>query len=222
MIKAVIFDLDGTLSDSLESLAYSANGAMAAVDPSLTPQPAEHFKRYAGDGARVMIERCLKDAGDPELALIKPVMEAYWPIFKEGCLYDLKPYAGMPETLAGLKAKGLKLAVCSNKAQANTEAVIHLLFGDDVFDLLQGERPDHAKKPSPEGPLMLARELGVLPSECLYVGDTNTDVRTGLSAGMNTVGVTWGFRPRQELLDAGAKVIIDRPQELLGYEAFRF
>ncbi|MBQ5950678.1 MAG: HAD family hydrolase [Lachnospiraceae bacterium] len=215
MIKAVIFDLDGTLSDSLESLAWSANAAMAAVDPALVPQPPENFKFYAGDGARVMVARCLADAGDPEGRLLDQVMEVYPVYFKEGCLYHIRAYEGIQEALQALKARGIRLAVCSNKAQPNTEDVIHLLFGKDLFDMLVGASPDLPRKPSPAGPLKVAQAFGLSPEEFLYVGDTNTDVRTGLAAGMHVVGVTWGFRPRTELEEAGAKDIIDRPEELL-------
>lgn len=213
MIKAAIFDLDGTTGDTVESLAWSANACLRQMN--LPEQPTENFNYYAGDGARVMLTRCLKDAGDPEGARLEEMLSYYWDVFKDGCTVGVKSYPGLPEVLKELKTQGIRLAICSNKAQLYSELVVEAIYGPELFDQVMGERPDHARKPSPEGPLMIARDFGVLPEQCLYIGDTNTDMLTGLAAGMKTVGVTWGFRTRQELEEAGAQVIIDRAEELL-------
>ena len=213
MIKAAIFDLDGTVGDTVESLAYSANLCLRQM--GLKEQPAENFNYYAGDGAKVMLTRCLKDAGDPEGKRLEEMLSLYWDVFKEGCKVNVKSYPGLPETLRRMKELGLKLAVCSNKAQANSVSVVEAIYGKELFDYIMGERPDHKRKPSPEGPLIIAEAFGIAPEECLYVGDTNTDMETGLAAHMKTVGVTWGFRTRKELLESGAQFLIDRPKELL-------
>ena len=213
MIKAAIFDLDGTVGDTVQSLAYSANTCLKRM--GLPGQPAVNFNYYAGEGARVMLERCLKDAGDKDASRLEEMLSLYWDVFQEGCKVDVKSYPGLPETLNAMKEKGIKLAVCSNKAQANSVSVVETIYGSDLFDYIMGERPDHKRKPSPEGPLMIADAFGVKPDECLYVGDTHTDMETGLAAHMVTVGVTWGFRTREELERACAPYIIDYPQELL-------
>jgi phosphoglycolate phosphatase len=213
MIKAAIFDLDGTAADTVESLAWSANVCLRQM--GLPEQPTENFNYYAGDGARVMLTRCLKDAGDPEGSRLEEMLSYYWDVFKEGCTVGVQSYPGLPKVLQAMKEKGLKLAICSNKAQLYSQLVVEKVYGKELFDQVMRERPDHARKPSPEGPLMIAGDFCVSPEECLYIGDTNTDMQTGLNAGMKTVGVTWGFRTRQELEESGAQVIIDRAEEIL-------
>ena len=215
MIKAAIFDLDGTVGDTVRSLAYSANECLKQM--GLPKQPEENFNYYAGEGAKVMLERCLKDAGDKNASRLPEMLSLYWDVFKEGCKVSVKSYPGLPETLWKMKKQGILLAVCSNKAQANTQAVVETIYGSELFDTIMGERPDHKRKPSPEGPLMIASAFQAAPEECLYVGDTHTDIETGLAAHMKTVGVTWGFRTREELEKAGAPFIIDRPEQLLAF-----
>ena len=128
----------------------------------------------------------------------------YTGYFKEGCLYNVKAYPGIPEVLARLKEQGAKLAVLSNKPHENTVNVIEKVFGPELFDLVQGQSELFPRKPAPDGALYLAESLQAAPEECLYIGDTGTDMKTGKAAGMYTVGVLWGFRDRQELVRDGA------------------
>lgn len=211
--KAVIFDLDGTLADSLESIAYSANRAIEAF--GYKPFEVERFKRFAGDGADTLIKRCLKESGDTELKDFEKAFEKYKELFKVDCMYKVKPYDGIVELLEKLKENNVKLAVLSNKPQERTEDVIKALFGDKLFDMVLGHSDKRAKKPSPEGAIYIAEKFGVSAEECVYVGDTNTDMKTGKSAGMFTVGVTWGFRDSLELFENGADKIINKPMEIL-------
>lgn len=215
MIKLVIFDLDGTVADSPESMCHTCNRCLEAY--GLTPQPVERFRYYAGDGARTMVERALIEAGDPQLALIEPVYEMYKELFAEGCTYRVKSYEGVPEMLSALKARGLLIAVCSNKAHENAVKVVETIYGRGFFDEIIGHCDRYPKKPDPASALLLAERFGVSPQECLYVGDTNTDMLTGTNAGMFTIGVTWGFRDREELETSGADAVIDSPDELLAY-----
>lgn len=215
MIKLVIFDLDGTVADSPESMCYTCNRCLEAY--GLTPQPVARFKYFAGDGARTMVERALAEAGDPQLTLIEPVYEMYKKLFAQGCTYHVKSYEGVPEMLAALKAQGLMIAVCSNKAHENAVRVVETIYGKGFFDAVAGHCSRYPKKPDPASALLLARQLGVSPQECLYVGDTNTDMMTGTNAAMYTIGVTWGFRDREELEASGADAVIDKPDELLAY-----
>ena len=213
MIKACVFDLDGTLCDTLESMAISANQCMAPF--GYEPLPADNFRYYAGDGAKTLLERALKDAGDVELEHLEEVFQAYRSIFDRDCTYKVRIYDGITEALNQLKANGMKLAVLSNKPHAQTVKVIEKLFGTDLFDHVQGQKDDIPKKPDPAGAFAIANAFGVSTEECMYVGDTNVDMQTGNSAGMFTVGVLWGFRTREELMEHNAHALADNPIDLI-------
>ena len=134
-----------------------------------------------------------------QLSGLSRALPLYCRIFEENCLYRIEAYDGMKELLAFLKERGIRIAVLTNKAQAQAVDNIETVYGKGYFDLITGEHPGMKRKPDPEGALYTARTLKADPGECLYVGDTNTDMMTGAAAGMDTVGVTWGFRPRGEL-----------------------
>ncbi|WP_099468023.1 HAD family hydrolase [Konateibacter massiliensis] len=216
MYKGCIFDLDGTLADTVESIAYSANRAIQEC--GFEPNPVEAYKLFAGDGADKMLERGLIAAGDENLRCFEQVKQRYKEIFEKDCMYKVKPYEGIPELLKELKDKNIKIAVLSNKPHKRTVDVIESLFGKDYFDIIMGQSKHIKRKPSPDGALIIADEFGLLTNECIYIGDTNTDMITGKSANMFTVGVTWGFRDRQELEENYADLIIDSPLELLEIE----
>ena len=167
MIKACIFDLDGTLANTLESMAYVANEILEKME--LTPQPVQNFKYYSGEGADMLIRRCLKDAGDPELTHYDKCRSLYREKFDADPLYKVVPYDGIMETLKKLKNRGMKLAVCSNKPHVAAVKVISQMF-DGYFDLVIGQSDAIRRKPAPDGPLKAAQEFGVIPSECMYVG----------------------------------------------------
>ena len=135
--------------------------------------------------------------------------------FKEGCLYNVKAYPGIPEVLARLKEAGSEAGGSVEQAPRATRVnVIEKVFGPDLFDLVQGQSELFPRKPAPDGALYLAESLQAAPEECLYVGDTGTDMKTGKAAGMYTVGVLWGFRDRQELVSDGADCVIADAAEL--------
>ncbi|MDO4339666.1 MAG: HAD family hydrolase [Eubacteriales bacterium] len=212
MIKACIFDLDGTLADTLESMAYVANEILEKF--GLKQLPVENFKYYCGEGANMLMRRCLKDAGDPELVHFEEGQRLYREMFAADPMYKVTHYEGMPETIKEMKKRGLKLAVCSNKPHPAAVKVIDQMFGGD-FDMVLGQSDAIRRKPAPDGPLAIAGKFGVKPEECMYVGDTKTDMLTGKAAGMFTVGALWGFRDRAELEDNGADAIAKNPAELL-------
>ena len=211
MIKACIFDLDGTLADTIYSMSNVANQVMRSFD--LDELPAENFKYYSGEGASVLIQRCLKDAGDPDLLYYEKAEAMYRKLFNVDPLYKVKAYEEMPETLEWMKERNLLLAVCTNKPDEAAKKVVHTLYGN-IFECILGQQPGLKRKPSPEGALMIAAQFGVKPEECLYVGDTATDIRTGQSAGMCTVGALWGFRTKEELKSAGAAILAESPSKL--------
>lgn len=215
MKKAVIFDLDGTLTNTLKSLWKSTNMALATA--GLPPHEIDSYKYFAGNGAKELIRKSLIADGDTELVHFDSVMEAYNRIFEEYCMFEVKPYDGIPELLKALKEKGLHLAVNSNKPQPRTVDVVEKIFGKDTFDLLVGQCEERKRKPAPDGVNYILEQLHLNKEDVLYIGDTCTDMQTGKSAGVFTVGALWGFRDRQELVENHADAIIEKPLELLQY-----
>ena len=215
MKKAVIFDLDGTLSDSIHSIKYCGDAAVAGL--GFGPFSVEQYKYFVGDGAENLVKRMLITAGDTSLTHFAESFARYKELFQEGCMYQVKPYDGIRELLAALKEKGVALAVLSNKPHAETIRVIETLFGKDYFDVIQGQKENVAIKPSPEGAFQILEQLGFTPDDILYLGDTATDMKTGKGTGAFTVGALWGFRDRKELEGANADAVIDHPLQLLQY-----
>lgn len=213
--KAVIFDLDGTLSDSIQSIKYSGDKAMEAF--GYGPFSVEQYKYFVGDGAANLVRRALEAGGDTKLAHFEEAYSLYREIFKENCMFRVRPYEGIQELLATLKAQDVKIAVLSNKPHAETVNVIETLFGKDCFDVIQGQKENVAIKPNPEGAFQILARLSLDASEVVYLGDTATDMKTGKNAGFFTVGALWGFRDRQELEEGGADAVISHPLELLRY-----
>ncbi len=215
MKRAVIFDLDGTLSDSIASLKYCGDRALAPF--GYGPYPESDYKYFVGDGAANLIRRALLKSGDHELVHFEEAFALYQEYFAADCMYQVKPYDGIPELLAALKERGLKTAVLSNKPHAQTLEVIYTLFGKNFFDAIRGQMDGVPIKPDPAGVFSILEEFGLTAAELLYLGDTATDMKTGKSAGAFTVGALWGFRDRGELEEAHADAIIAHPLELLQY-----
>lgn len=213
MYKVCIFDLDGTLTDTLESLAYSVNATLREL--GLGQITDEQCKAFVGNGARHLIERSIEVAGDPELARIDEAMEVYGRIFKVNCTYHVKPYPGVEQMLQRLKERGIKLAVLSNKPHVQTQDVVKTFFDEKLFDWIQGQKEGVPRKPDPEAAIFIANKLGVSSEECVYIGDSDVDMQTGNAAGMKTIGVTWGFRSKEVLVEHGAHCTIDHADELI-------
>ena len=211
--KLFLFDLDGTVGNTLESIAYTAE--LAFKDFGIVPQKTEKFRYFAGDGADVMIQRALASSNvfDPEM--IQKVTVRYREYFVTGCTYHVGSFPGLKQTLEELKKQGALIAVCSNKDQVYAEKVVGTIYGKNFFDRILGKSALLPGKPDPAMPLSIAADLKVSFEDCIYVGDTNTDMKCGKSAGMYTVGVLWGFRDKEELVSSGADLIIDEPALLL-------
>ena len=214
-MRGCIFDLDGTLTNTLESLTYSVNLTLKEMElPSIT---TDQCRRFVGDGARKLIERTLEACGDRSLSRLDEGMEIYGRIFHDNCTYHVTPYDGVMEMLADLKSMGMRLAVLSNKPHGQAVDVVRQRFGDGVFDFVQGQSEELPRKPDPAGVLYLLDKMGIKKEECVYVGDSEVDVATAKAAGVTGLAATWGFRSRQVLEEAGAGVLIDHPGELVDF-----
>lgn len=209
MIRALIFDLDGTLVDSLHDLADAVNGALERH--RLPTHPVEAFRTFVGEGQVRLIEKVLPP-GRQELR--DEVLAEFRRIYLLDPTRKTRPYEGIPELLATLQARNLPLAVLSNKPDAPTQVIVQRLFTSGTFRVCFGERAGVPRKPDPASALEVACRLGVDPSECAFVGDSAIDIRTARAARMRALGVLWGFRAREELEAAGAHGIVTHPSEL--------
>ena len=215
MYKCCIFDLDGTLTNTLESMTYSVN--LTLKEMGLSQITKDQCRMFVGNGARVLIEESLKVSGDPKASRIEEGMKIYGRIFDQNCTYHVTPYEGIPEMLKALKDRGIHLAVLSNKPDRQTVKVVKEIFGDNIFDYAQGQKDGIRRKPAPDGVWYLMEQMQVSKEECLYIGDSEVDAATGKNAGLKTIGVLWGFRDRKTLETAGADHLIERPEELLQF-----
>lgn len=209
--RAAVFDFDGTLVDTLDDLADSMNAVLAEL--GLPPQPVDDYRYHVGQGM-ANLARLASPAGTPGETIdrIVSMMRAH---YGANWANKTRPYRGIPELLAALRERGLRLAILSNKPDEFTRAMAAHYFPGDTFAIVRGALPGVSIKPDPGSALEIAREFGLKPAEIIYLGDTDVDMRTGLAAGMFTVGVTWGFRPIEELRNAGARAIVDAPAEIL-------
>ena len=214
-VKSCLFDLDGTLLDTIPALHHTVGLALA--DMGLPALERRFIPLFAGDGVGKLVERTLAQVtGAPPAADMAAQMQArYLEYFKTTCMHGVAPYPTMPELLKTLKARGIALAVVTNKPQPMAETNIHGFFGDGLFDTIVGAREDLPRKPAPDAALLAARTLGTPPPDCLYIGDTNTDMRTGSAAGMRLCGALWGFRGREELEAFHPDFLAEKPIDIL-------
>jgi phosphoglycolate phosphatase len=211
--KAVLFDLDGTLLDTLADIAHASNAALATL--GFPRHTMEAYRYFVGEGIEVLAKRVLPDShkGDADVAACLAAINRE---FGAGLLVETRPYDGIPELLSRLARKNIKLAVVSNKPHEFVLRSVAAHFENGLFSAVLGQRKNVPIKPDPTIALEAARLLSVAdPGQCLYVGDSGVDMRTAVNAGMYPVGVLWGFRDADELTAAGAKTLIKKPSELL-------
>ncbi len=202
--EAVIFDLDGTLLDSLEDIAAAANRVLAELDKPIYPVSA--YKELVGDGLAMLFQRALPECErQPELKL--DCMRRFEAAYSDFWNNQSKPYDGIEELLKILNQNAVSLSVLSNKADAFTKLCVQHFFGNVRFQHVLGQTERFPRKPDPASAKWLAEQLAVDIDRIAYVGDTNTDMKTALGSGVYAIGVTWGFRPESELLAAGAMQI---------------
>ena len=212
--KAIIFDLDGTLLNTIEDLTDSMNLTLSRF--GFKGHDQETYKYFIGDGIETLVQRALPPESRDEgmvARCVAAMREEY------ALRWDKKtrPYPGIPELLDTLSQKGWPISILSNKPDDSTRMVVAKLLPRWSFQIILGSRPSVPKKPDPTAALEIAGLLNLSPAQFIYLGDTGTDMKTALSAGMFPVGVLWGFRTAQELMDHGARVLIEKPLDLLQY-----
>ena len=210
--KAVCFDLDGTLLDTLEEIAVSAN---AVLERNGYPShPLESYRYHVGDGVQRLIERVLPESKAKEELLIRSLVAELETEYDKRANRLTTIYPGILELLDKLESLGIRLAVLSNKPHLLTEECIKRFFPNRAFEVVLGQQSHRARKPDPAGAIEVATQLGIPPNEVLYVGDTDVDMKTAKAANMTAVGVLWGFRQRDELLSNGADHIAQSPDDI--------
>ncbi len=211
--RAVIFDLDGTLLDTLADLADSANAVLTALGhPTI---PTEEYKELIGDGMAKLVERAIPDAAKPSEAELDAALEDFQRQYEQRWNAKTRSYSGIPELLDRLVERDIKLGVLSNKKHEFTLKCVEEFLSPWPWGAVFGQREGIAKKPDPAGAFDAAAALDLPPEACLYVGDSGVDMHTGVRAGMTPVGVLWGFRDAAELRGMGADHLIETPAELL-------
>ena len=209
--KGVIFDLDGTLFDSLLDIANAANAALR--DCGFEPHDVAAYRVFVGDGVHVLFERALASRphqpGD-----IANCAAAFARNYAQTWNCETRIYAGIPQLLAGLQAARIPVAVLSNKPDQFVRQCVAHYFADVPFAVVAGQKSDVPRKPDPAGALAIATELGLAPKEVAFVGDSSVDVLTACNAGMWAIGCSWGFRPAAELWAHGARHVVDEPAQL--------
>ena len=213
---AAIFDLDGTLADTLEDLADATNRLLIAE--GLPAHDYAWYRLAIGNGVRQLITTAIPTENRSE-ETITGYVGRMMADYDDHCLVHTRLYDGIAETLAGLRAAAVRLAVNSNKPDGPTRRIVDALISPGTFEAVMGARPDVPLKPDPSAALLISEGMGVSPSRMAYVGDSRVDMLTAAAAGMTAIGVSWGFRSKAELIENGAVVVLDRPRDLLGLRA---
>ncbi len=210
--SAVLFDLDGTLLDTLEDIGEAANRVL--IQRGFAPHPPDSYRHFVGEGVRVLFERSLpaEACSDDVLAACA---EEFRQAYAECWNVRTRPYDGIEDLLPALVMRNVRLAVLSNKPDVFTKSCVREYLPQFSFEAVLGQRDGTPRKPDPAGALEIAALMDWAPERFLYLGDTAVDMQTALAAGMFPVGALWGFRPRSELLSGGAQAVIERPLELL-------
>ena len=207
--QAVLFDMDGTVLDTLDDLCDSINHSLAEF--SLPQVSREHVRQCLGNGAAFLVSHSIPAGSSPELEA--DVLAFYKPWYDAHCLIKTAPYEGILPMMQSLKEQGLRLAIISNKPNRAVQELSDAFF-PGLLELSVGESPSVRRKPAPDTVLTAASQIGLSVDQCVYVGDSEVDLQTARNAGMDCISVTWGFRDEAQLIEAGASVLVRTPEEL--------
>lgn len=218
--RAAIFDMDGTLVNTLEDLADSVNEMLEHFN--FPKKTVDEVRLAVGNGAMKLMERValFGDKADDKNFLIE-ALNFYDICYKKNMLKKTKPYDGIIEILAELNEKKIPLGICTNKQNFAAVEIAEKILKPIKFDAIMGDERGKPKKPDPTNALEIAKKFNVNPEEIAYFGDTSVDVQTAINAGFLPVGVTWGFREKKELIESGAKIIVNNPREILKLIKFK-
>ena len=208
MKKGCLFDLDGTLVDSIKDLALSTN--IILQKHGLPTHDIEKYQNMVGNGVRKLMSRALQDRQD----LLEECLDEFYQYYQEHCLDNTKPYDGIIDMIKSLKQMGIKLAVVTNKPHHLAVKIVDTLF-PDTFEVVFGQQKLYPTKPDAASSLLAMMTLKVSKEECYFIGDSDVDIETAYQAGIESIGVQWGFRGYQELYDAGACHIITCPKQIV-------
>ena len=212
MYEVILFDLDGTLLDTLDDLHASVNAALAAF--SYPKRTREEVRAFVGNGIAKLIERAIGSRTSD----FNEVLQAFKTHYFANCMVKTKPYEGITELLQTLKGKGVKAAVVSNKADAAVQTLSKAYFGDLLcMSVGEDEARGIRKKPAPDTLLQVLKSLGIERSKAIYVGDSEVDIQTAQNAGVKCISVTWGFKDKEFLIKNGGEIFADSAEELLAY-----
>jgi len=210
--SAIIFDLDGTLLDTLRDIANAANTVLAGH--GIPTRDIDEYRYFVGDGMRMLIHRALPE-GKRSGETMDDLVEEFRRVYVRNWNVTTRPYPGVSDMLDAVSSRPLGLAVLSNKPDNFTKMCVTEFLSAWTFDVVLGSRPEAPRKPDPTTALAIARTLGVVPKQILYLGDSAVDMKTATAAGMFPVGALWGFRSRTELEESGAQALIERPADLV-------
>ena len=214
MIKIAVFDLDGTLVDSLTDLALNVNKGLKKA--GLPEHPVERYKRFVGNGRETLIKRAMGDSAD-DAEKAKIVRDTFDAEYKIHCNDNTSAYPGCDKMLSKLSAAGIKTAVLSNKPDEFVDKILKKLYPRHSFTEAWGQKPQYRCKPDKEALHAMLSIYSIEPAKCVYIGDSDVDVFTAQNAGVKLAGVSWGFRGKQELISAGAPFVADDTDELTEY-----
>ncbi len=212
--SAVLFDLDGTLLDTLQDLGNAVNRVLERN--GMPPHDINAYRTFVGDGVHMLVRRALPESRrDPES--VSRMVEEFRLEYRKHWKENSKPYPGVAELLDALSARRIPMAVLSNKPHDFTSRCVEEFLGKWAFAAVLGEREGVPRKPDPAGALEVARKLGIRPEAFVYLGDSSVDMETARAAGMVPVGALWGFRTGEELMRSGAHGLLERPEDLLRF-----
>ncbi len=212
MIKALIFDLDGTLLNTIEDIADSCNMALEAL--GYPTHETEEYKYFIGDGIMKLMEKILPEEKSLDIEEQEKMRVLQDDFYIKKC-NKTRPFDGILELLQELKQKGYKLAVISNKPDDQTQKIVATYFNPEIFDIITGNKPGYPTKPDTKLTNEIISQLGQKPENCAFIGDSDVDMMTAVNAKLLPIGVAWGFRTRDELLTNGAKHIVSYPLEIV-------